>query len=201
MFDPAQPFFQTVYVVGLTLGCAIRLRSSRQTAEMSNIVDAYPSSCLIPSFMLPLGMFVLPFVSILTPWLDFADYTRPEVLGWSGVVIFPVALWLLWWTHQAFGQTWPHAIAPQDEQELLTQGVYRYIRHPMYAAYILWGIAQFLLLPNWLAGPALLLIFLIRYRSQVDREEQLLLAFFGKDYQEYMARTGRLIPRLRSGPP
>lgn len=86
---------------------------------------------------------------------------------------------------------------PQDDHDLLTHGVYRYIRHPMHAAYLLWGLAQGLLLPNWIAGPALLAVFLVRYLSQVEREEQLLLAFFRNEYQTYMASPGRIIPRLR----
>jgi len=40
----------------------------------------------------------------------------------------------------------------RKEHRLVTAGVYRHIRHPMYAAIFLWCLAQGLLLPNWLAG-------------------------------------------------
>ncbi len=79
---------------------------------------------------------------------------------------------------------------------LVAEGVYRTIRHPMYASQMLLGVAQILLLQNWIAGPAGLLLFLPLYWVRVPREEQMMLDQFGADYRAYMARTGRILPRL-----
>jgi len=68
----------------------------------------------------------------------------------------------------------------------------------MYAAHWLWGIAQALLLQNWIAGLAMLASFLPMYLHRVPREEQMKLEQFGEEYRLYMNRTGRLIPRLWS---
>lgn len=79
--------------------------------------------------------------------------------------------------------------------ELVTGGIYRYIRHPMYSSLLLlaWGI--------WLKQPlvatlplALLASWLLWLTAK--RDEQECLAWFGDSYREYMTRTKRLIPFL-----
>lgn len=54
---------------------------------------------------------------------------------------FAVALWLLWRSHADLGRSWMGTLAIKEKHALVTQGVYRHIRHPMYAAHWLWGIA------------------------------------------------------------
>lgn len=142
------------------------------------------------------GMEVIPLIYIFTPWLDFANYTLPTVLGWLGAAIFIVALWLLWRAHADLGLNWSPTLQITQEHKLVTQGVYHYIRHPIYAAMWLWGIAQMLLLQNWIAGPATLLLYGIVYFRRTPREEQMMLDRFGDEYRAYMQQTGRVIPRL-----
>ena len=87
----------------------------------------------------------------------------------------------------------------QSGHQLIKQGVYRYLRHPMYSAIFLFDIAQGLLLHNWLAGWFALLSFGLMYLARVRREEQMMRDHFGKEYDDYSRSTGRLIPRLRGG--
>jgi protein-S-isoprenylcysteine O-methyltransferase Ste14 len=83
-----------------------------------------------------------------------------------------------------------------EKQTLVTQGIYRSIRHPIYAAMWLWGIAQALLLQNWIAGLATLVLFMPVYFVRVPREEQMMLDHFGQEYQTYLEHTGRIFPKL-----
>jgi protein-S-isoprenylcysteine O-methyltransferase Ste14 len=66
----------------------------------------------------------------------------------------------------------------------------------MYAAFFLWALAQALLLPNWIAGPAGIVGFGTLFFFRIGREERLMEETFGEDYRRYMARTGRIVPRL-----
>ena len=61
----------------------------------------------------------------------------------------------------------------------------------------LWGVAQALLLQNWVAGLAGLALFTPLYVLRVPREEQMMLDRFGAEYRSYMNRTGRVVPQLR----
>ena len=86
--------------------------------------------------------------------------------------------------------------AGRDQHRLVTDGLYRYVRHPMYASFWLWAIAQALLIPNWIAGLAGLAGVAGLYFSRVGKEERLMQQAFGEEYRAYCATTGRVVPRL-----
>jgi protein-S-isoprenylcysteine O-methyltransferase Ste14 len=104
------------------------------------------------------------------------------------------ALWLFYRTHKELGRNWSVSLELRDKHELITRGVYRYVRHPMYSAFFLWAVAQALLLPNWIAGFSGIVGFGTLFLFRVGREEQLMIEAFGDQYRAYMARTARVIP-------
>ncbi|CAN5841066.1 protein-S-isoprenylcysteine O-methyltransferase [soil metagenome] len=147
------------------------------------------------------GLEIIPLIYVLISyvfpgWLGFANVYWPRWVNWLGVGISVAALGLLWRAHQDLGQQWSATLAIQAEHRLVRQGVYHYIRHPIYAALWLTALAQLCLLPNWLAGGAGVVCFLPLYLSRVPQEEQSLLKYFGEAYRLYMQETGRLLPRL-----
>lgn len=142
---------------------------------------------------------LLPLLFLFTPLLSFADYRLPELARWCGATIMLPALWLFWRSHADLGQNWSVTLEVRKEHQLVTSGVYRRIRHPMYAAIFLWSIAQGLLLSNWLAGWSALVPFAVMYVLRTPREERMMCEFFGDEYRAYMRRTGRLLPRLFGG--
>ena len=140
---------------------------------------------------------LMPFFCVFTNWLDFADYDLPAWAGCVGVLTFIIALWLLCRSHADLGRNWSVTTEIKERHALVTNGVFRYIRHPMYAAHLLWGFAQAFLIHNWTAGLASLVVFLPLYLLRVPREERVLLDQFGEEYRSYVSRTGRVIPRFR----
>jgi protein-S-isoprenylcysteine O-methyltransferase Ste14 len=142
-----------------------------------------------------LGMQVIPLIYIFSSWLDFADYSLPAWAGWLGAAIFALSLWLTWKSHADLGRNWSPTLQIKSEHTLITQGIYRNLRHPIYAAQWLWAIAQALLLHNWIAGLAGLATFLPIYLYRVPREEQMMEETFGEAYRAYKDRTGGIIPR------
>jgi len=139
---------------------------------------------------------VLPFFFIFTPWLNFADYLLPAWLGWIGTAVFAGALLFLWRSHADLGRNWSAVLQIKQEQTLVTNGIYRHLRHPMYAAHMLWAIAQGLLLQNWLAGWAFLVVFVPLYLIRAPKEEKMMLEQFGEQYRQYITHTGGIIPRF-----
>lgn len=145
-------------------------------------------------------MLVLPLLNTFTSWLDFADYRlSPKTkanAGGIGTLLLGAAVWLFWRSHRDLGTNWSPSLEIGARQKLTTQGVYRLIRHPMYASQGLYGLAQALLMQNWIAGSAGLLGFFAFYFFRVPREERMMLDHFGDAYREYCARTGRVVPRF-----
>jgi len=187
--------FEFIFLAGLVIGSVIRkiymTKSKGIKAEKkhSNILD------IILVSVAGVGM-VMPLVYLFTPWLDFANYTLPRWCGWIGTVTFAGAIFMLWRSHVDLGRNWSATLRVTEQHSLVTSGVYRRIRHPMYTAHLLWAIAQGLLLSNWLAGWAFLVLSVPLYLMRIPKEERMMLEHFGEEYRAYMSRTGRLIPRI-----
>jgi protein-S-isoprenylcysteine O-methyltransferase Ste14 len=110
--------------------------------------------------------------------------------------VFLAALWLFFCAHRDLGRNFSSSLKVREGHSLVTTGVYRYVRHPIYASLWLWSVAQALLLPNWLAGSAGFIGFSVLFFGRVAREEQMMLEIFGEDYRAYMARTARIVPGI-----
>lgn len=158
------------------------VRSARGTREISLLLISLT------------GLGILPMIYAATGFPAFADYTFQPLLGWLGLAGAIAAIAMFVATHQALGRNWSVSLDVRKNHKLITEGVYRSVRHPMYTAFWLWAVAQVLLLPNWVAGFSGLIGFGILYFMRVGREEQLMLDTFGDDYRDYMARTKKLIP-------
>jgi len=200
--------FKIVFIICFAVGCLIRIPFVKRSKADKLGADHTPRLewlLIVPIFF---GMQILPFVYLLTDWLDFADYRVRTWAGIAGALVFVIALWMLWRSHADLGRNFSVKLRVREEHSLVTKGVYRRIRHPMYAAHLLWAIAQALLLHNWIAGPAFLATSLPLYLLRIPREEKMMLENFGEDYRLYMKRTGRVAPpmlryliaRLQSAP-
>lgn len=139
---------------------------------------------------------VNPLLYLFTPWLSFADYGLPGWLRGIGLAVFAGALWMLWRTHSDLGLNWSPTLEIRAGQEVVRTGVYRRIRHPMYASVGLCSVGQGLLLGNWLAGWGGLVGMLALYCLRTPQEEAMMREHFGVVYERYCSETGRLIPPL-----
>jgi protein-S-isoprenylcysteine O-methyltransferase Ste14 len=189
--------FETVYLAGLIAGGVIRSVYTRPYRKSPVLKKNSGRAGWVLLSAASLG-FILPLIHILTRRLEFADWSLPLWSGWTGTALYAAAIWLLWRSHADLGRSWSPSMEIIEGQSLVTRGVYRRIRHPMYAAHWLWGAAQAMLINNWVAGPALLVAFIPLYFYRIPREEELLLAEFGEEYRRYMKRTGRLLPRRKT---
>jgi protein-S-isoprenylcysteine O-methyltransferase Ste14 len=138
-----------------------------------------------------IALVILPIVDLFFPWLNFADLPFSAILAWIGLSIGIIAI--------VFFCSALLASIRNKNNNTLDGGIYRFIRHPLYTALLLWAIAQFFLLQNWLADAAALITFIAMYSLRVPRDEQYLLERFGERYLDYMERTGALWPRWNSG--
>ena len=140
------------------------------------------------------GLGVLPSLYVGTGFPRFADYSFRPGLAWFGVIVALASLVMFRLTHKALGRNWSVSLDVRERHTLVTDGVYRLVRHPMYTAFWLWALAQALLLPNWIAGPAGLVGFGTLFFFRVGREERMMLDAFGDQYRAYMARSARVVP-------
>ena len=189
-----------LYFLGVLAEVVIRIpheRRRRRTRMALERVGALERALVGLLFV---GMVFAPAVYASTSWLDRADYRLPpeteRSVGGVGAALMTLAIWLFWRSHADLGGNWSPSLQLREGHVLVTEGVYRRVRHPMYASEWLWVIAQALLLQNWIAGWAGLALFAPLYVLRVPREERMMLDRFGEEYRAYMERTGRIVPHL-----
>jgi protein-S-isoprenylcysteine O-methyltransferase Ste14 len=141
----------------------------------------------------PLGLVIVFILFCLLYLLDrsfghisIASDTRPVRI--VGIVL--IGLWICWhaWSLYTIRAWWFH-------DRLCTMGPFRFVRHPIYAGGM-WiaGFGIALLFNSWivLVGP---LLFYPIMSILVRKEEKMMMGIFGKEYEQYAARTGRFFPR------
>lgn len=187
--------FKIIYFIELLAAIIVRKSFERKYLKLKISVDRRTKLDVVFLLLNGVGM-IIPIIYVLSPWLDFANYPMPEWLSYTGAGLFAIAIYLIWRSHYDLGRNWTPVVALRDEAALVTGGVFKYIRHPMYAAHLLWAVAQVFLLPNWLAGYSFICAQIPFYYFRIRAEEAMMLEQFGEQYRNYMARTSRLIPKI-----
>ncbi len=149
------------------------------------------------------------FAGIPLILVTFAYLFRPRVLAWASFSLPVEARWLgaalcaasvpaLWWVQQHLGRNFSGELRLRSDHTLVTTGPYRYVRHPMYTVFLTLLTGFLLLSANWFIGGGSLAVVIVILIFRTGREEDMLLEAFGEQYQAYLNRTGRFLPRLRN---
>jgi protein-S-isoprenylcysteine O-methyltransferase Ste14 len=140
--------------------------------------------------------FFLPQFWIATPLFAFAEYPlRPLPLA-VGIFCLALGLWLFHRSHANLGANWSITLEVRENHKLVTDGIYSWVRHPMYLALLIYSLGQALVIPNWFVGPSYGIAMLLLFSFRVGPEERMMLETFGKNYEAYRVVTKRLIPGL-----
>ena len=118
-----------------------------------------------------------------------------DALRWGGLALCAVGLAIVASALWAMGRVMQVSPEPKNDGHLITRGVYRLMRHPMYTGMtlIVVGLALRQPTPHVIAsGVALFILLMAKSRF----EERLLVARYA-DYREYRARTWGVIPFVR----
>lgn len=169
-----------------------QLRAQRQPVKLSR----RPASDFI---LLRLGEFafgVMPMAYILLKVPQFANYPWFPPFVVLGPLVFASAIWVIWRAQKDLGNSFSTTLEIRPDHELVTKGIYGYIRHPIYAAFLLWAVAQALMLPNWMVGATGPIILITLFSIRVPREELMMIETFGDGYRAYMKKTARFIPGI-----
>lgn len=184
----------TVFICAVAVWSLIRLPHEIRARRLRIRVDKRDLRERLLVAAAVAGLAVIPIASIASGEPRFANAIFRPALAWAGIAVFIAALALVAWTHATLGSHWSPSLQIREKHELVTGGPYAYVRHPMYASFFLWAVAQALLLPNWIAGFSGIIGFGMLFALRVDREEAMMLQTFGDAYAVYMKRTARLIP-------
>lgn len=143
-----------------------------------------------------IGMTVLPLLAVFTPFLDALAFALPDPVRFIILVILAFSIWLFIAVHRDLGKNWSMILEIKEGHHLVKTGIYKKIRHPKYAHFWIWVVAQGFVLANGLVLAFGIAAWGLLYFLRVPREEEMLITEFGDGYRDYMNETGRVIPKF-----
>lgn len=129
---------------------------------------------------------------------EFARLPEYAMLRWAaaGVALACLLLTIRCWARM--GTDWRMDVAVSKPTNLITDGLFRHIRHPIYAFSMLLMLCSAAILPT-VPMAVIATIHIVLMNLKARNEERHLLRAHGEAYQRYLARTGRFFPRV-AGP-
>ena len=181
--------FTLVAMILLVVGRSRMLRKNGIQAMNFGKIDR--TDFLIPPFAL--FYFYLVFAAAFQwPTLSRQVFFQSQAIAWLGVGLCLAGLLLFLWSLISFGKSFRVGIDTEHPDQLVTTGIFARSRNPIYVAFAIILIGQFLVFPNWI-----LLVYLggafWLFHRQVLREEDFLKQHYGEEFLAYSRRVRRYI--------
>jgi len=184
---------KTVILAGTVGIIAIRAPHGRRSRSLK-VARSYKTRVEMLVLVLAWVGFLVPLIWVASPAFSFAEYPLRSGPLVAGVTCLTIGLWLFFRSHADLGTNWSVTLELRQEHRLVSQGVYRAIRHPMYAALTLYSVGQALVIPNWVAGFSNVIALAVLIALRLGAEERMMTEQFGDEYAAYSARTKRFVP-------
>ncbi len=183
-----------LWAIGILVWVVIRYPYQRRARKQKAVRNQYGLEERILISGAVFGLFIIPLFYLTNGFPKFADYPFRPAMAWAGAAAMALFLVVFIQSHRNLGRNFSVTLEIRETHTLVINGIYRYVRHPMYSSFWLWALGQALLFPNWIAGGAGLLAVAFLYFRRIRREEQMMLETFGDEYATYSSKTARLIP-------
>jgi protein-S-isoprenylcysteine O-methyltransferase Ste14 len=178
-----------VLMVGMVWTRILLLRRKKITAMKFGALDK--KDYVIPPFAL-LYFYTVFAAAFDLPAISRQEFYQSTMASWLGVVLCLAGLCMIAWSLVSFGRSFRVGIDADHPDALVTSGVFAVSRNPIYVAFALILLGQFLIFSNWI-----LLVYLgagiALFHRQVLREETYLKEHYGAEYTEYCKRVRRYL--------
>lgn len=137
-----------------------------------------------------------PIIILVSPFFDhkrIAVFYESDVLRLIGLVVTFAGFSFMNWSIMVLGKQFSVDVTIQEDHKLVTQGPYKYIRHPRYLGIILFFTGISLLFLSWI-GLLLILSLILVLIWRISDEEALMEAEFGNAWKEYRRKTSAFLP-------
>jgi protein-S-isoprenylcysteine O-methyltransferase Ste14 len=184
-----------IFFTGIGISSYFRRKADRDTGEkISRSVDGS-----VMMNVIRIGGLILwlsPLVYLINPeWMAWSKLGLPEWTRWLGVGIGVLCVFGIYWLFSSIGSGITPTSATRMEHKLVTNGIYRLVRHPLYSIGSSMFVAFGMMADNWFIAVLGVLAF-IGMAIRTPKEEANLIEKFGDEYREYMRRTGRFLPKF-----
>jgi len=184
-----------ILFTGMGISGYFRRKADRESGEtISRKVDGTVMMTIIR--IGGLVLWLSPLVYLINPgWMAWSKVGLPDWARWLGVATGIFSTFGIYWLFSCIGRGITPTSATRTEHKLVTNGIYKYIRHPLYTFGLLMFISFGMMADNWfIAALGIFTFTLMAIRT--PKEEANLIEKFGDEYRNYMKRTGRFLPKL-----
>jgi protein-S-isoprenylcysteine O-methyltransferase Ste14 len=184
-----------ILFTGMSISGYYRRKADRESGEkVSRKVDGTAMMTIIR--IGGLLLWFSPLAYLINPqWMAWSKSGLPDWVRWLGVGVGVLNTFGIYWLFSSIGSGITPTSATRKEHKLVTNGIYRYIRHPLYTFGASMFITFGMMADNWFIALLGVLTFIIM-AIRTPKEEANLIEKFGDEYREYMKRTGRFLPKL-----
>ena len=188
-----------IFFTSLSISVYFRRKANKDSGEkIARKVDGVPMMTVIK-----LGGLILwlsPIVYLVNPaWMNWSKIGLPEWMRWLGAGIGILCVLGIYWLFRSIGRGITPTSATRKEHKLVTNGIYRYIRHPLYSIGSSMFVSFGMMADNWFIAALGILAF-VAMAIRTPKEEANLIEKFGDEYREYMKHTGAFLPKFKVQP-
>lgn len=140
------------------------------------------------------GQFVILAVILIVGYFDSARTSSHMIAQIIGVLLGGLALIMVVLAFSHLGRNLTPFPKPLADGELITHGIYAFVRHPIYVSLICGSLAYSIYVGSWLAGIGCV-VLAIWFDQKAAREEAFLRAKFA-DYAIYSNKVAKFIPKV-----
>ena len=140
-----------------------------------------------------LGGFLLAKGHRLSDPLNHRVIPHVEALAWTGVVLCIAGFAFCIWARFTLGRNWSGVVTLKRGHELISDGPYALVRHPIYTGLLTMFVATVIVLGH-VAGIIALPFVFVSLWIKLRYEEKLMLKQFPNEYAAYQQRVKRIIP-------
>jgi len=184
-----------ILFTGMGISSYYRRKADKDTGEkISRKVDGSAMMTVIK--IGGLILWLSPLVYLINPnWMNWSKIGLPESIRWLGFGFGILCVLGIYWLFSSIGSGITPTSATRKEHKLVTNGIYRYVRHPLYTVGSSMFISFGMMADNWFIATLGVLAF-IGMAIRTPKEEANLIEKFGDEYRQYMKTTGRFLPKL-----
>ena len=186
-----------ILFTGMGISIYFRIKADKESGEkLSRQADGTVMMTIIR--IGGLILWLSPFVYLINPkWMAWSKLDLSNWVRWLGVGIGILCVLGIYWLFSSIGSGITPTSATRTEHKLVTNGIYRYIRHPLYTVGSSMFVAFGMMADNWFIAILGILTFILM-AIRTPKEEANLIEKFGDEYREYMKHTGRYFPKFGS---
>lgn len=182
-------------LVRVIFGARVRQAGERNLPDQAAIRREGVGMFLTRVVMFLALIFMLVVYALNPRWVQSLLIPMPDWIRWAGLVLGILSLGLLTWSQVELGRHWSAQLQLREGHRLVTTGPYSRVRHPLYTGLFGIGIGFALVTAHWIFV-FLALVVILGMGLRVPKEEGMMIDQFGDEYRQYMAKTGRYLPRM-----